>query len=100
MLGHTDAQLRQLVQSQGYVLVTDNASDFRPMYRRDELHPGMIVIPGGDGRARQQQLVRVVIAWILNAAAESAQTPAAFMINKLVEIDGQGMTTAFDLPAS
>lgn len=98
MLGHTDAQLRQLVQSQGYVLVTDNASDFRPMYRRDELHPGMIVIPGGDGRARQQQLVRVVIAWILNAAAESAQTPAAFMINKLVEIDRDGLTATYDLP--
>ena len=76
MLGHKDDQLRQLVQSQGYVLVTDNASDFRPMYGRDELHPGMIVIPGGDGRARQQ-LVRAVIAWILNAAGESAQTEAA-----------------------
>lgn len=40
VLGHTDAQLRQLVQSQGHVLVTDNASDFRPMYRHDEVHPG------------------------------------------------------------
>lgn len=62
MLGHQDAQLRHLVQSQGCVLVTDNASDFRPMYGRDELHPGMIVFAGGDGRTRQRQLVRVVIA--------------------------------------
>jgi predicted nuclease of predicted toxin-antitoxin system len=100
VLGHKDDQLRQLVQSQGYVLVTDNASDFRPMYGRDELHPGMIVIPGGDGRARQQQLVRAVIAWILNAAGESAQTEAVFMINKLIDIDSEGMTTAYDLPAS
>lgn len=60
----------------------------------------MIVIAGGDGRARQQQLVRMVIAWIRNEATESAQTPELFMINKLVEIDSQGMTTAFDLPAS
>lgn len=100
VLGHTDAQLRQLVQSQGHVLVTDNASDFRPMNRHDEVHPGMIVIAGGDDRARQQQLVRMVIAWIRNEATESAQTPELFMINKLVEIDSQGMTTAFDLPAS
>jgi predicted nuclease of predicted toxin-antitoxin system len=47
VLGHTDVLLRQLVQSQGYVLVTDNASDLKPMYRRGELHPGMIVIPEG-----------------------------------------------------
>ncbi len=69
------------------------------MYGRGELHPGMIVIPGGDGRARQRQLVRAVIAWTLNAAAESAQKLAVFMINKFVEIDSEGMTTAYDLPA-
>ena len=100
VLGHTDAQLRQLVQSQGYVLVTDNASDSRPVYGRDEVHSGIIVIPGGDGRRRQQQPVRAVIAWILKAAAEGAQTATVFMINTLVEIDSDGMTTAYHLPAS
>jgi hypothetical protein len=44
--------------------------------------------------------VRAVIAWILKAAAEGAQTAAVFMINTLVEIDSDGMTTAYDLPAS
>jgi hypothetical protein len=44
--------------------------------------------------------VRAVIAWILNAAAKSAQTPAGFMINKLVEIDSEGITTSYHLPAS
>jgi predicted nuclease of predicted toxin-antitoxin system len=75
-LGYKDAQLRSLVQTEGYVLVTDNASDFRPMYARDDIHPGLLVIPAGDGRARQQELTRAVIAWIANAVADSGQTSA------------------------
>jgi hypothetical protein len=39
-----------------------------------------------------------VIAWIADAATESGQTSAEFMINKLVEIDGDGLTTTYDLP--
>ncbi len=42
-LGSTDLQLRRLVQAEGYVFVTDNASDFRPMYARDAIHPGLVV---------------------------------------------------------
>jgi predicted nuclease of predicted toxin-antitoxin system len=68
VLGHKDAQLRQLAQAQDYILVTDNASDFRPMYTRDDFHPGLIVVPAGDGRACQQQLTHAVIAWIAHAA--------------------------------
>ena len=51
VLGVSDAALRQLVQREGFVLVTDNASDFRPMYRREDVHPGLIVVPAGYGRA-------------------------------------------------
>ena len=40
LLGIKDPRLRRIVQSEDYVLVTDNASDFRPMYRRDDIHPG------------------------------------------------------------
>lgn len=98
VLGHTDAQLRRLVQGQDYVLVTDNASDFRPMYARDDVHPGLVVIPASDGRARQQQLAHAAIAWITNAAAGSGQTSAEFMINKLVEIDRAGLAATYDLP--
>jgi predicted nuclease of predicted toxin-antitoxin system len=98
-LGHKDAQLRALVQTEDYVLVTDNASDFRPMYARDDIHPGLLIIPAGDGRARQQELTRAVIAWIANAAADRGQTSAQFMINKLVEIDSDGLTVAYDLPS-
>jgi hypothetical protein len=49
MLGATDGQLRRVVQDEDYVLVTDNASDFRPLYARDDIHPGLIVIPAAYG---------------------------------------------------
>jgi hypothetical protein len=58
----------------------------------------LLVIPAGDGRARQKELTRAVIAWIANAAADSGQTSSQFMINKLVEIDADGLTVAYDLP--
>lgn len=47
VLGISDAPLRQLVQGEGFVFVTDKASDFRPMYARDDTHPGLVVVPAG-----------------------------------------------------
>lgn len=98
VLGHTDAQLRRLVQGQDYVFVTDNASDFRPMYERDQLHPGLAVMPAEFGRDRQQQLAGAIIDWVVRASVKAGQVPADFMVNKLVSIDPDGTCTAQDLP--
>lgn len=97
VLGHKDAQLRSLVQGEGHVFVTDNASDFRPMYARDEVHPGLVVMPGEFGRDHQQQLARGVVDWIVNSAAEAGEAPADFMLNKLVEVSDDGACTVEDL---
>jgi predicted nuclease of predicted toxin-antitoxin system len=98
VLGISDVPLGRLVQSEGFVLVTDNASDFRPMYLRDDVHPGLIVVPAGDGRATQQTLTREVIRWIANAALESDQATADYMLNRLVEINRDGSVTSYELP--
>jgi predicted nuclease of predicted toxin-antitoxin system len=98
VLGISDATLRKLVQREGFVLVTDNASDFRPMYVRDDVHPGLIVVPAGHGRARQQTLTRDVITWVANAALQSDQDAADYMLNRLVEIDQHGSVTSYELP--
>jgi hypothetical protein len=57
------------------------------MYARQEVHPGLIVMPATVGRDRQQQLVRVVIDWIIRAAAAPDERPDDFMLGTLVEID-------------
>jgi predicted nuclease of predicted toxin-antitoxin system len=96
-LGAKDPQLRRLVQEQGFVFVTDNAADFRPMYERGAVHPGLIVIPAAYGRARQQALARAVITWIINAASAADETAADFMAGKLVEIEVEGAVSAKNL---
>ncbi len=68
------------------------------MYARDELHPGLILMPGEFGRDHQQQFVRGVVDWIVNAA-EAGEAPADFMLNKLVEVDYDGACTVEDLLA-
>jgi predicted nuclease of predicted toxin-antitoxin system len=98
VLGVSDASLRRLVQSEGFVLVTDNVSDFRPMYARDDAHPGVIVVPAGYGRATQQSLTRTVINWIADAALDIGQGTTDYMLNRLVEIDHAGSVTSHELP--
>jgi predicted nuclease of predicted toxin-antitoxin system len=100
VLGYKDPQLRALVQGDGYILVTDNASDFRPIYARVEIHPGLMVMPAEFGRDRQQQFARAVIDYVVDAAAQAGETPADFMVNKLVEIDHDGACAVQDLPMS
>lgn len=100
VLGAKDPQLRALVQRESYVFVTDNASDFRRMYARDDVHPGLIVLPGAGGRRAQWQSATAVIRWIVAAAADAGEAPADFMVNRLVEIDDAGVCTAYELPGA
>jgi predicted nuclease of predicted toxin-antitoxin system len=99
-LGAKDPELRSLVQRESFVFVTDNASDFRPMYARDEVHPGLIAMPADCGRERQRQLAGAVIRWIGQEAASSGETHADFMVNRLVEIDADGRCSSRELPAA
>lgn len=100
LLGATDPTLRAVVQAEGFVFVTDNAADFAPMYARDDVHPGLIAMPGAYGRDRQQEIVAGVLAWVDRAAQAAGETSAAFMVNSLVEADRDGECTVRDLPAA
>lgn len=98
MLGSKDPELRRAVQTEGFVLVTDNAADFRPMFVRDEIHPGLVVVPGSVPRDRQQALTSVVIEYIVDRARDAAEPPESFIVNKLVEIDERGNCSVQELP--
>lgn len=98
VLGIEDPQLRG-VQREEFILVTDNASDFRPMYTRDDVIPGRIVMPAGHGREHQREAIHQVIDWIVRTASEAGQTAAGLMVNRLVEIDGDGKIVFSDLPS-
>ena len=98
MLGSTDRELRRAVQAEGFVLVTDNLADFRPMYAAAGLHPGLIAVPAAYGRATQRELTRAVLAHIVGVAAQAGEAPADFMVNRLAEIDGRGRCAVHQLP--
>lgn len=71
------------MQAEGFVRVTDNASDFRPMFAREEIHPGLAVLPAEYGRAGQQRLAGVLIDFIVEAAGAAGESPANLMVNRL-----------------
>ena len=68
------------------------------MFARDEIHPGLAVIPGEYGRAQQQRLTRVLIDFIVDTAAAAGDTPADYMVNRLVEVHDDATVTATELP--
>jgi hypothetical protein len=96
----TDARLRRAAQGEGFVLVTDNVSDFRPMFAREEVHPGLVVMPGEYGRDGQQRLAGRVIDFIVATAREAGETPVNLIVNRLVEIDDDATASAHELPPS
>jgi len=68
------------------------------MYERDEIHPGLLALPAGNGREAQQQLAAAAIEWVVQAAGEAGESTADFMVNKLVEVADDGTCTVGDLP--
>jgi len=75
-----------------FVLVTNNASDFKNIYKRQPLHAGLVIIIPNVNRVHQQQLFRAVIQKL----AEIGEP-----INRVLEADIEGDDAVFrlyDLP--
>ena len=89
----TDWELLAIVAEQDWVLVTNNAIEFRGRYREIELHPGVIFLLPAVRRLEQIRL--------FEAALKHVQFHAD-MVNRAVDItfDPQQrvLITAYDLP--
>jgi predicted nuclease of predicted toxin-antitoxin system len=89
----TDWDLLKIVAEQDWVLVTNNAIEFRGRYGKIELHPGVIFLLPAVRRAEQVRL--------FEAALEHTQTHPD-MINRALDVafnpDGKAMVTPYDLP--
>ena len=71
-----------------FVLVTNNAGDFRRLYESQPLHAGLVIIIPSVNRAAQQQLFR-------SALAELAQCEEP--VNRVLEVDLDGDDAKFNL---
>ena len=77
-----------------FVLVTNNASDFRQLYAAQPLHAGLVILIPAVNRVMQQRLFRAA----LDELAEIGDP-----INRVLEVDldADGVTlTLYDLPSS
>jgi predicted nuclease of predicted toxin-antitoxin system len=56
-----DWDILEVVERQGWILVTNNAIEFRSRYRRIELHPGVIFLRPSVRRAQQTLLFEAAL---------------------------------------
>jgi predicted nuclease of predicted toxin-antitoxin system len=89
MLGLGDPEVVNRAIAADYVVVTNNRADYLRLYRRLDLHSGLVVIVPAVPRERQVELFLLVVAHIDGLHD---------LINKLVEIDGNGLIVMTDLP--
>ncbi|MEW5930307.1 MAG: DUF5615 family PIN-like protein [Gemmatimonadota bacterium] len=89
----TDAQVLHRVLAEDLTLVTNNWIDFRPMLKRAEVHPGIVVILPNVRRERQMELFAAALRMIRDDG------PPLDMVNTVLEVAGDGTVTRYFLPA-
>ena len=77
-----------------FVLVTNNASDFRKLYAAQPIHTGLVIIIPNVNRTVQQQLFQVAIEELATLGD---------LVNRVLELDLDADEVTFalyDLPAA
>jgi hypothetical protein len=87
--GESDESLAILAVDRDYVVVTNNRIDFKRIYKRFDLHAGLVVIIPSVARDEQCTLFAKVLV---------ALSPLSDIVNKLVEVDSEGRVTFTDWP--
>ncbi len=92
MAGAKDGQIIQTVIAEDYTFVTNNAVDFRELYRAEELHAGLIIVVPQVRPEIQRQL--------FHAALE--ELGADELVNEVLEIglaDEEAVFDRYPMPA-
>lgn len=74
------------------MIVTENAVDFRKLVAREEIHPGLILLPSV-GRDLSLRLLTDAIAYL-----SSLGEPSDMMVNHVLEVSEAGAFTLSPLP--
>lgn len=97
MLRATDREVSELCFREDRVLVTNNAGDFLALAEEQGIHPGLVFLPLGT-RQGMRLWMKAAIAEIERLAAAASITPAALMINSVVEVGEEGACERFEHP--
>jgi predicted nuclease of predicted toxin-antitoxin system len=87
----TDHALLACIRDEDLTIVTNNWKDFEPMLRREEVHPGAVVITNVP-RAGQ------IDAFELALLAIEAVDPPLDMVNLVIDGDEDGTVRVYPLP--
>lgn len=83
-----DWTIRDYAIKSDFILVTNNASDFRALYGATDLHPGLVILVPNVVQEKQVLMFRVAIKRL---------TELDDTINKLLEVDIGGENITFKL---
>lgn len=98
LLGMRDEHLHEIVIEEEAVFATNNEADFAVLYRKVDLHTGLLILPQTDSREGQWPLLDAALDYIETQSEASAETVAEWMLNKRVEVDLDGAVSHADLP--
>jgi predicted nuclease of predicted toxin-antitoxin system len=89
--GWKDWNVARYARDGDFVLVTNNASDFRQLYAEETLHAGLVILIPNVGRVLQQKLFRAALDGLATLGEP---------INRVLDVDlvGEDVTlTLYDL---
>lgn len=97
LLGTRDEALHKIIIDEEAVFVTNDEADFVALYRRVDLHTGLLILPQTSKREALWPLLDAAIDHIEQHAKLAGETAADWMLNRRVEIDLTGTATHRDL---
>lgn len=92
-LGEPDHVILARCIAEDRVIVTENAVDFRKLVARQDIHPGLIILPS-IGRVQSLQLLADALTWL---AAQGNDSDV--IVNHVLEVTEAGGFSLLPLPA-
>ena len=91
MSGLKDHELMLRIRDENFTLVTNNAIDFRRLFRKEQIHPGLVIIVPNIVPPIQRELLEILLDYIGDRD----------LVNRAVEITLSGDTAEieeYDIP--
>ena len=86
MSGLKDHELMLRIRDEDFTLVTNNAIDFRRLFRKEQIHPGLVIVVPSAAPAIQRALLETVLDYIGDRD----------LVNRAVEITLSGDTAEIE----
>jgi predicted nuclease of predicted toxin-antitoxin system len=87
--GKADYSVLRRCIEEDRILITQNAQDFRGLFGRVDMHPGLIILPS-TGRSATLQLFGAVLAFL-----GEQSNPRDYMFNRVLEVKLEGTIAAY-----